>query len=60
MLNDKDGIAVVAQGLQRVNQALVIALMQTDRRLVEDVEDVDQAGADLCGQPDALAFAALQ
>ena len=41
-------------------QALVVALVQADRRLVEDVHHADQAGADLAGQADALRFAAGQ
>ena len=41
-------------------QALVVALVQADRGLVEDVHDADQPGADLAGEPDALRFAARQ
>ena len=43
---------------QRLDQPVVVPLVQPDRRLVEDVEDADQAGADLGGQPDALRLAA--
>ena len=39
-------------------QAVVVARMQADRRLVEDVEHADQPAADLPGQPDPLHFAA--
>ena len=60
MFDNKDGIAVVAQGLQRVDEPLVVALVQADRRLVKDIEDIDQARADLCGQPDALTFPARE
>ena len=45
---------------QRLDQPVVVALVQADARLVEDVEDADQAGADLGGQPDALGLAAGQ
>ena len=45
---------------QRLDQPVVVALVQADRRLVEDVEDADQAGADLGGQPDPLRLAAGQ
>ncbi len=41
-----------------LEQALVVALMQADAGFVEHVEDADEAGADLRGQPDALRFAA--
>ena len=39
-------------------QAVVVARMQADGRLVEDVEHADQAAADLAGQADALGLAA--
>ena len=45
---------------QGLDQPVVVALVQPDRRLVEDVEDADQAGADLGGQPDPLRLAAGQ
>ena len=42
------------------DQALVVALVQADRGLVEDVEDADQARADLGREPDPLRLAARQ
>src|SRR6202030_4321088 len=39
-------------------EAIVIAGMQADGRLVENVEDAAEARADLRGQADALGFAA--
>ena len=42
VLNDDDGIAQVAQFLQRTDESLVVTLMQTNAGLVEDVEHVDQ------------------
>ncbi len=60
MLDDDDGVAEVAQVLQRVEQAGIVALVQADRRLVEHVEHAGEAGADLRGEPDALALAARQ
>src|SRR5262249_43429893 len=41
-------------------QALVVALVEADRGLVEHVEHAGEAGADLAGEPDALALAARQ
>ena len=38
----------------------VVARVEADGRLVEDVEDARQAAADLAGQPDALALAARE
>ena len=58
VLDDDDRVAQVAQLLERVEQAVVVARVQADRRLVEDVEHADQAAADLAGQADALRFAA--
>ena len=60
MLDDDDGVAEVAQALQRLEQAGVVALVEADRRLVEDVEHAGQPGADLRGEADALALAARQ
>ena len=58
MLHDEHRIAEVAQVLQRVEQPRVVALMQADGRLVQHVKHARQPGADLRGEPDALAFAA--
>ena len=58
VLHHDHGVAQVAQAAQRPEQALVVALVQADARLVEDVEHADQARADLGGQPDALGLAA--
>ena len=60
VLDDDQGVAEVLEPDQRLDQPLVVALVEADRRLVEDVEDADQAGADLGGQPDALRLAAGQ
>jgi hypothetical protein len=60
MLDDHYRIAHVAQVLQGLQQAVVVALVQADRRLIEHVHDAGQPGADLRGQPDALRFAAGQ
>src|SRR5437764_1348998 len=60
MLDDDDRVAEVAQPLQRLQEARIVALMQPDRRLVEDIEHAGEARADLRGKPDALALAARQ
>ena len=60
VLDDDQGVAEVLEPDQGLDQPLVVALVQADRRLVEDVEDADQAGTDLGGQPDALRLAARQ
>ena len=58
VLDDDQGVAEVLEPDQGLDQPLVVALVQPDRRLVEHVEDADEAGADLGGQPDALGLAA--
>ena len=60
VLDDDDGVAEVAQLLQRGEQAAVVALVQADRGLIEDVHDAGEPGAHLAGQPDALRFAARE
>ena len=54
MLDHDDGVAEVAEPDQRLDEALVVALVQADRWLVEDVEHPDQSRPDLGGEPDPL------
>ena len=58
MLYDDDGVAQVAQLFERGDEPFVVALVQADGWLVEDVEHVDELRSDLCGQSYALALAA--
>ena len=58
VLDDQHRVAQIAQALERLDQAVVVALVQADGGLVEDVENAAQARADLRGEADALAFAA--
>src|SRR5205085_10402907 len=58
VLDDDDGVAEVAELLERGEQAAVVTLVQPDGRLVEDVEHADEARADLRGEPDALRLTA--
>ena len=51
-------IAEIAQALQDFNQAMRIARMQADRRLIQHVERAHQMGAQRSSQLDALRFAA--
>src|SRR5690606_7465485 len=44
----------------RLDEALVVALVQADGGLVEDVEHAHQAGADLGGQADSLRLTARE
>ena len=58
MLDYEHAVAEIAQMLQRREKLCVVALVQADRRLVEDVGDADEAAPDLGRQADALALAA--
>ena len=58
VLDDHQGVADVAQALQGRDQAPVVARVQPDRRLVEDVQHADQARAELGRQADPLRLAA--
>ena len=57
VLDHDERVAEVAQADERVDQALVVALVQADRGFVEDVEHAHQTGADLGGEPDPLGLA---
>src|SRR5256712_5962873 len=60
VLDHQHGVAEVAQPPERVEQPAVVALMQADRGLVQDIEDADQARSDLRGETYALSFSARQ
>ena len=53
-------VALVAQGLQRAQQNLVVARVQANGRLVQHVTHALQIAAKLRGQADARAFAVAQ
>src|ERR1700675_1257409 len=42
VLDDQNGFAQVAQGLQSVEQAAIVARVQADRRLIEHIEHAAQ------------------
>ena len=58
VLDDDHRVALVAQLAERLQQPVVVAGVQADRRFVEDVEHADQPAADLAGQADPLHLAA--
>ena len=60
MLNNEEGVSFVAQGLKRLNEAIVVAGVKADGGLVEDVEHASEVGAELGGKADALGFAAAE
>ena len=54
MLNNNHTVAEISQRFQRVNQLIVITLMETDRRLVEYINNSAQSRTDLTGQSNSL------
>ena len=58
VLDDDERVAQVAQALKGGDELAVVALVQADRRLVEHVQDADEARTDLRGQADTLRLAA--
>ncbi len=58
VLDHHHRVADVAQVLEGGEELLVVALVEADRWLVEDVDDAGQLGADLAGEADPLALAA--
>ena len=60
VLHDDHRVAEVAQAAERAQQPLVVALVQADARLVEDVEHAHQSRPDLRREPDALGLAARE
>ncbi len=60
VLDHDHRVAEIAKALQGADQLLVVALVQPDRGLVEDVHDPDEAGADLRRQADPLRLPARE
>ena len=57
MLDDHQRVAQVAQLFQGLEQPHVVARMQSDRRLIEHVENTTQAAAELASQANSLRLA---
>ena len=57
MLDHDHGVAELAEPDERVDEALVVALVQPDRWFVEHVQHTDQSAADLRCKTDALGLA---
>ena len=60
MLDDDERVAEIAEMLQRRQEAIVVALMKSDARLIEDVEHAHESRTDLRRQPYALRLAARE
>ena len=60
VFDHQHGVADVGQVPEGSDEAVVVTLVQADRRFIEHVADADEAGADLGGQSDALRFSARE
>ena len=56
MLNNNKGISEVAQPPQSVEELVVILLVKADGRLIENIENSDQAGSELSSATGTLAI----
>ena len=60
VLDDEHGVALIAKLMKDVDEPLVVARVQADRRLVQHVERADERRAERRRQVDALRFAARE
>src|SRR5262249_3791461 len=60
VLDDDHAVAEIAKPLEDAEQALVVARVKPDRRLVAGVEHRDEVRRDRGGEPEARALAARQ
>ena len=58
VLDDHDGVPLIAQSMQDADEALGVAWVESDRRFVEDVEGVDERRTERRRQVDAFELAA--
>ena len=60
VLDHNQCVAQITQTLERIEQLVVVALVQTDGRLVQNIQHAHERRTDLRRQTDALALAARQ
>ncbi len=58
MFHDNHSITLIAQVFKRHQQAIIVALMQTDRWFIKNVKNPRQPASNLTCETNALAFAA--
>jgi hypothetical protein len=54
MFDDDDGISDSSKALQVSDEHIVITRMETDRWLIENIDDTLESCSDLCGESDTL------
>jgi len=57
MLNDDDGISLIAKVFERGQKPVIIPLVQADAWLIQHIKHALKPGADLAGQANPLALA---
>jgi hypothetical protein len=60
VLDHEHGVPDVPEPLERVDEPAVVALVEPDRRLVEDVEHADELRSDLRREPEPLRLPARE
>src|SRR5450830_434154 len=60
VLDHNHRVADIPQVLQRAQETIIVALVQADRRFIEDIQHTHQACTDLAGQANTLGFTARQ
>src|SRR5690606_33298479 len=60
VFHNDHGVAQITQVLQRANQSLVIAGMQSYTRLIQDIQYPYELGADLRSEPYALSLSTAE
>ena len=56
MLNDNDGVTEITEPLQCRYESAIITLVQTNRRLIENVENAHEMRTNLARKSDALGL----
>ena len=56
MFNNQNGIAKFSQLCEGFKEFNVVSLVKANAGFIQDVEDTDKAGPNLCGEPDPLSF----
>ena len=56
MLHHQNGISDIAEVFQGIDQTLIVALMQSNARFIQDVQYIHQLGSNLGSQTDSLGF----
>ena len=60
VFNNNERVADIAQSFECFDETSIITLVESNRRLVKDVQNTGQSGTNLGGKPDSLRLAARQ